>query len=390
LPTPQKLKDLEVSCRENFTSIFETPPILSASAPGRVNLIGEHVDYQDGLVAPLAIDRHVVASAAPLKEKKALIWSSTSNQPPVVVDLNRNHPLKAPYAWANYIFGVIACYRAAGHDTGGLAIAIDSNLPSGAGLSSSAALESATALIVEEFSGNQLPARERAQLCRKAEHQYAGVPCGIMDQMAVNCGMKDHALEIDCRTLEITPFTLPAELSMVVVDTKVKHSLADGEYAKRKDDCVKAAEILGTQMLRDTDTEQLKQKQNQLGSRLYRRAHHVVSEITRVKNFTAAMKSGNPELAGSLMNASHASLRDDFEVSCPELNTLVEMAEKLEAIGSRMMGGGFGGSTINLVHSAKANEFTDQLVKKCREEHGWTPEAFVVSAVDAAELSEPS
>jgi len=390
LPATENLKALGVSCREHFKRIFGEEPLFSAAAPGRVNLIGEHVDYQDGLVAPLAIDRYVLAAAAPVREKKAHIWSASRNQPPVVVDLENNRPLEEPETWANYVFGVIAGYRKAGHETGGLAIAIDGDLPAGAGLSSSAALESATALIIEAMTGIQLPAKKRAQLCRQAEHDYAGVPCGIMDQLAVNCGLEDHALEIDCRTLEVTPFRLPAELSLVVVDTMVKHSLADGEYAKRKDDCVAASGILGAEMLRDSGMEQLKQKRGQLGERLYHRAHHAISEMARVKDFTTAIKSGNPGLAGSLMNASHASLRDDFEVSCPELDALVGIAGKLDAIGSRMMGGGFGGSTINLVHSTQANDFADRVVKTCQKQHGWTPAAFVVSAVNgAAQLETP-
>ena len=364
--------------------------MFSACAPGRVNLIGEHVDYQDGLVVPLAINRYVVAAAAPIKEREARIWSAACNEPPVIVDLENITPLKAESAWANYVFGVIASYRKAGHDSGGLAIAIDGDLPAGAGISSSAALESATALIVEALANIQLPAKERAQLCRQAEHEYAGVPCGIMDQLAVNCGLAGQALAIDCRTLDVSPFPLPGDLAMVVIDSRVQHSLADGEYALRKHDCEDASEILGVQTLRDSSIAKLQEMRDQLGEQLYRRAHHVVSEIARAKDFTAAMKSGNPALAGSLMNASHLSLRDDYEVSCPELDTLVEIACNLNAMGSRMMGGGFGGSTLNLVHSPKANDFADQVVNTCREQHGWIPGAFVVSAVDGASLSSSS
>ena len=387
MPSPHNLK---ASCREHFRRVFTSDPVFSACAPGRVNLIGEHVDYQDGLVVPLAINRYVVATAAPIKEREARIWSSACNEPPVIVDLENITPLKAESAWANYVFGVIASYRKAGHDSGGLAIAIDGDLPAGAGISSSAALESATALIVEALANIQLPAKERAQLCRQAEHEYAGVPCGIMDQLAVNCGLAGQALAIDCRTLDVSPFPLPGNLAMVVIDSKVKHSLADGEYALRKHDCEDASEILGVQTLRDSSIAKLQEMRDQLGEQLYRRAHHVVSEIARAKDFTAAMKSGNPALAGSLMNASHLSLRDDYQVSCPELDTLVEIACNLNAMGSRMMGGGFGGSTINLVHSPKANDFADQVVNTCREQHGWIPGAFVVSAVDGASLSSSS
>ncbi len=363
---------------------------MGACAPGRVNLIGEHVDYQEGLVTPLAINRYVIAAAAPIDKPEVRIWSSTCDTPPVVVDLEHNAPLEAGSAWANYVFGVVACYRKAGYTSGGFEIAFESNLPAGAGLSSSAALESATAIIIEALENIQLPARARSQLCRQAEHEYAGVPCGIMDQLAVNCALENHALEIDCRTLDVSPFPLPEDLSMVVIDSKVKHSLADGEYALRREACESAAGILGVPTLRDTSLVKLKQMHEQLGEQLYRRAHHVVSEIERVKDFTAAMKSGNPALAGSLMNASHISLRDDFEVSCPELDALVEIAGNLDAVGSRMMGGGFGGSTINLIPSSHADAFAKQVVQTCHEQHGWTPEAFTVSAVNGASISRSS
>jgi galactokinase len=382
--------NLIASAQAHFGKSFGRAPVLSACAPGRVNLIGEHVDYQDGLVTPLAINRYVVAAAAPISEPEVRIWSSTCSESPLVVALGRNTPLEADNAWANYVFGVVAGYRKAGHDPGGFEIAFDCDLPAGAGLSSSAALESATALIVEAIANIELPAKQRAQLCQQAEHEYAGVPCGIMDQFAVNCGLAGHALAIDCRTLDISPFPLPGDLAMVVIDSKVKHALADGEYSLRRNDCEAAAEILGVRTLRDSSTGQLEEMRNQLGEQLYRRAHHVVSEIARVKDFTAAMKSGNAVIAGSLMNASHVSLRDDFEVSCAELDTLVEIAGNLNALGSRMMGGGFGGSTINLVHSPKANDFADQVVNTCREQHDWIPEAFVVSAVDGASLSRAS
>ena len=381
---------LTASAQDLFSEVFGRAPVMGACAPGRVNLIGEHVDYQEGLVTPLAINRYVVAAAAPIDEQEARIFSSTCNAPPVIVNLEHDAPLRAENAWANYVFGVIASYRKAGYNPGGFEIAFESNLPAGAGLSSSAALESATAMIVEALANIQLPARERAQLCRQAEHEYAGVPCGIMDQLAVNCALEDHALEIDCRTLDVSPFPLPGNLAMVVIDSKVKHSLADGEYALRREACESAAKTLGVRTLRDSSIIKLKQMREQLGEQLYRRAHHVVSEIERVKDFTAAMQSGNPGLAGSLMNASHISLRDDFEVSCPELDTLVEIAGNLDALGSRMMGGGFGGSTINLITSSRADAFATQVVQTCQEQHGWIPGAFVVSAVDGASCSRTS
>ena len=363
-----------------FSAVFGTTPTIAARAPGRINLIGEHVDYQGGLVLPAAIDRYVGGAARAIAEPEVRLWSSL-NKSQIAVPLDQTAPLDGDDYWANYVFGVVAHYRGAGHPVGGLEAVFDTDLPPGAGLSSSAALESATAMIVEGLFGFELPPTERALLCQAAEHGWAGVPCGIMDQLVVNAGTDGQALLIDCRTLEFSPVVLPADCAIVVVDSKVHHALADGEYAKRKTDCEAAAAELQTKSLRDVDIGELSAARPRLGERVFRRARHVVTEIARVREFESALGARDTAAAGGLMAASHRSLRDDYEVSCPELDALVEIADELGAIGARMMGGGFGGSTVNLVATGSAAAFAEQIVSRYRDEHGEETEAFLVHPV---------
>jgi len=380
---------IAVENRRDFERVFGHPPQFAARAPGRVNLIGEHVDYQDGLVLPAAIDRHIYASAAPIAEREVRLWSSVSDRPPVVVPLENDEPLKGEDAWANYAFGVIAQYRDRGFEDGGIEIAFRADLPLGAGVSSSAALESATALVVEAAAGIELDPGFRAVICQEAEHQFAGVPCGPMDQLAVNCGVAGHVLRIDCLTCDPEPVMLHEGISMVVVDSKVKHALAEGEYAARKADCQAACDVdeLGVFSLREATLASIEILRGLEGDdRIYRRARHVVTEIERVREFLAAIEAGEMSKLAPIMAASHASLRDDFEVSCEELDELVAIAVELGTLGSRMMGGGFGGSTINLFPSETAESKAAEIVDFCAERHGRDVEAFVANPADAAQI----
>jgi len=372
---------------ERFDAIFGGQPTTAVKAPGRINLIGEHVDYQGGLVMPAAIDRYVFGAARAIPEAEVRLWSSSCGGR-LVIPLDWATPLGGEDRWANYAFGVIAKYRAAGYPITGFEAAFVSDLPLGAGLSSSAALESATAVIAESLAGIELPPTERALLCQSAEHDWAGVPCGIMDQLAVNAGVGGHALIIDCQSLEYRPAALPPELSIVVVDSKVKHALADGEYARRKADCESAAAALECARLHEVSLPQLETAKGALGDRVYRRARHVVTEIGRVRCFVDALAAADIAAVGRLMAASHRSLHHDFEVSCVELDCLVEIASELGAFGSRMMGGGFGGSTVNLVSKAGAQDFADRIIARYREMHGAELESFIVHPVDGAKRVE--
>jgi len=336
---------------------------------------------------PAAINRYIKA-VAQLNGRSEVRLSSSQSHGELVVPLGHNMPFSGDESWANYAFGVVAKYRDAGYPVAGFDVRFESNIPVGAGLSSSAALETATALVIEAVLGLELSQTERALLCQSAEHEWAGVPCGIMDQLAVNAGVVGHALKIDCSTLEVSPALIPAHLSAVVVDSKVKHALADGEYAKRRADCEVAAAFFDVEYLRDVTVDELDSAQVQLGERVYRRARHVITEMVRVRNFAAALEAGDTASAGVLMAASHASLRNDYEVSCEELDTLVEVAGGLGAIGARMMGGGFGGSTVNLVESGAASRFAEDIVARYREETGAEVEAVAVKLVGGARLED--
>lgn len=372
---------LPASIVRRFQERTGESPSVVAAAPGRINVIGEHVDYQEGLVLPAAIDRHVVIAARAMEVPELRLRSSNKREP-VVIPLDRDTPLEGHDVWANYVLGVVAVYRAAGHSVSGLEAVIESPLPEGAGLSSSAALESATALVVEALGDFELSVAERALLCQKAEHRWAGVPCGIMDQLASNGGLKDHALRIDCRSLDMTATKLPSSHVFVVVNSGVRHELADGEYAKRRADCETASACLGVKTLRDADFAKVQAAEAALGERVFRRARHVVREIDRVDRFIEAMEEGEVAQAGALMDASHASLRDDFEVSAVELDQLVDLARELGAAGARLMGGGFGGSTINMLPVEAAGHFAEQVVELARERHGLEVESFLVRPVD--------
>ncbi len=368
----------------SFAAVFGGRPEIAARSPGRINVIGEHVDYQEGLVLPAAIDRYVFAHARRIDAPQLRLWSAEIGGRPVTVGIGHSEPLTGSDFWANYVFGVFAQYRDAGHPVGGLEITFEATLPAGAGMSSSAAIEAATALAVETAGGFSLPARDRALLCQRADHDYVGVPCGIMDQLAVNSGVAGHLLEIDCRSLGVTPTSLPDGLSLVAVDSKVKHTLADGEYGKRRADCEAAAGQLGLPTLRDATLAQIDAAAAALGGRVARRARHVVREIARVREFIAALQAGNAGDAGQRMFDSHASLRDDYEVSCDELDQLVAIAASHGALGSRLMGGGFGGSTINLVRSAEADAFAADVIADYAECCGIEGSAFVVHPVAGA------
>ncbi|MEM7384908.1 MAG: galactokinase [Verrucomicrobiota bacterium] len=374
------------SCLTLFQKIHGREARLLARAPGRVNLIGEHVDYQDGWVLPVAIDRYIEMAAAPMDRPEVVLSSAAMGGEPVRVPLNRLEPLEGSESWANYVIGVVAGYVEEGVTPVGFEAVIVGDLPAGAGLSSSAALESATAVIVEKLTQTEKTPGERAALCRTAEHRFAGVPCGLMDQLIVNAGARGQALLIDCETAETTPVPLPPGVSLIIANSGVCHALADGEYAKRKADCESAAGILGVSTLRQASRTQVEEAQSVLGDRLFRRARHVVGENERVEVFARALRSGEVGGLGGPMAESHRSLCDDYEVSCGELDSLVDLAGTHGAIGSRMTGGGFGGSTINLVPDTHGDVFCRNVAEDFARSSGTEIEVFEVAAVDGVSV----
>ena len=347
-------------------------------APGRVNLIGEHTDYNDGFVLPIAIERGVRIEVTPRNDRVVLL-RTTLMPDAVAIDL-REPLVPGRRDWGRYPAGVIAGYLDHGFDVLGFTATISADLPAGGGLSSSAALEVAMATVIETLCGRGLPPHEKALLCQRAEHLFAGVPCGIMDQFAVTFGRRDHALLLDCRSREIR-YVPCGGVAVLVADSGVKHSLADGEYAKRRTECQAAARTLGIASLRDVDPTCWPAQAAVLPDILRRRASHVVSENSRVLRFLTEVEAGQWTAAGRIMAESHASLRDDYEVSCRELDLLVEAAAGVPGIfGCRMTGGGFGGCVVALAEPSRGEAALESLLDRYRAVRGTPATGFLTRA----------
>jgi galactokinase len=316
-----------------------------------VNLIGDHTDYNDGFVLPLAIDRHVAIAAAPVDAGSPALRLYSAALDALVEIAVSGPPAAGAAPWWSYVQGVLAGCRAHGIAPPPLDALVLSDVPLGGGLSSSAALEVAAATLFEAATGRGLSGLEKARLCQRAEHDYAGVPCGLMDQLASVFGDDHGALLIDCRSTETRRVPLPEGVTILVCNTNVKHALGDGGYARRRAECDQAAGILGVASLRDVSAESLGGAGARLGPLLERRVRHVVSENARTLEAAQALERGDVAALGDLLFASHASLRDDYEVSCAELDAVVEAAASFDRSvvpGARMTGGGFGGCAVVL------------------------------------------
>ncbi len=376
------LDQLGKSVSEQFAKAYGRPPRWLAAAPGRVNVIGEHTDYNDGFVLPMAIERYTVIAAAPSSpdSKKVRIQSSVGDAP---VSIDLGHPLKPAKkgTWYNYPRGVLAGFVARGMMPAGFDALIHSTVPLGGGLSSSAALEVSTATLLEAITGKTLEPVEKALLCQKAEHEYAGMPCGIMDQFISVMGRQDHLLLLDCRSrkTELVPMT-DSSVELLITNTNVKHELTGGEYAKRRAQCEEAARALGVASLRDVEADTLERARSKMDPVAYRRARHVVGEIERTLHAAEGVRASNWPTVGQLMYASHASLRDDYEVSCPELDAVVEIAlsigPKGGVYGCRMTGGGFGGCTVALVQAEKVGAISERLAAEYEKKTKIKPTLF--------------
>ncbi len=331
----------------------------------------------------MAIERYtVIAAGRPAKDTKQIQLRSTCEDKPVTIDLAR--PLK-PFpkgAWANYPTGVIAGFLACGLNPGGFDALIHSNVPLGGGLSSSAALEVATATLLETITGKKLDPVEKALLCQKAEHDYAGMPCGIMDQFISVMGRENQVLLLDCRSRkpELVPMT-DASVAVLIINTNVKHELTGSEYPARRKQCETAAKILGVPSLRDATPEALELAKGRMDEVVFRRARHVIGEIERTVHAAEGVRASNWPTVGQLMYASHASLRDDYEVSCKELDIVVDIAESIGLkggmIGCRMTGGGFGGCTVALVKSDAVEAVSKKIAADYKKKTGIEATIFV-------------
>jgi galactokinase len=360
-------------------------------APGRVNLIGEHTDYNDGFVMPAAIDLYTQAAIKPRGDRTLFIHSENFSDS-VEVDLDEPNPLARGH-WSDYVCGVAATLERAGYRLRGANLAIRSDVPIGAGLSSSAAIEVAAGLAMLENSGIEIDRVELARLCQQAENEFVGMRCGIMDQFISCCGKAGTALMLDCRSLEYRLLPLPEHVRLVICNTMVKHELGSSEYNTRRAECEAGvkhfAKLLpDIQALRDVSVNDLKRCGRDLNEVIFKRCRHVITENARVMEAATALERNDLNAFGGLMAESHRSLRDDYEVSCAELDTMVDLATQVEGVyGARMTGGGFGGCTINLVKAESVAEFKRTVARGYEQATGLAPEIFVCSTADGASQS---
>ncbi len=367
-----------------FRARFGAEPRLF-SAPGRVNLIGEHTDYNDGFVLPMAIDSRTYVAAAARSDRRFRVHSEEMNE---LIDFDLDAPPHARRGlWGDYVEGTARSLDKRNMPVSGADLWIRSDIPPGAGLSSSAALEVAVGYALVRLRDPSEPDRRKLALAAQAaEHEYVGTLCGIMDQFIVALATRDHALSIDCRSLETRPIPLRlGSLRIVICDTTVRHALATSEYNARRAECQKGVTVLSRldpniRSLRDVSEELLNRGEPLLQRETFRRCRHVVREIERTVSAVSALESGNFNAFGELMRASHASLRDDYEVSCRELDVAVETAASVPGVfGARMTGGGFGGSAIALVEEASIPFLLERLELHSRKEFGIVPKFLTVS-----------
>jgi len=367
------LKDLAAHVAAEFEKHFGRSPRWIVAAPGRVNVIGEHTDYNDGFVLPMAIERYAVMAADSASVPGKIMVRDVHFKETATIEIS-GAVTKGQPKWSNYIRGVLAGFQNRGVKLPALDIAFMSTVPLGGGLSSSAALEVCTATLIETVTGKIDPV-EKALLAQKAEHEFAGVPCGIMDQFISALGREGHLLLLDCRTrkTELVPMSDPT-VELLVINTNVKHELGSGEYAKRRAECEEAARIIGVHSLRDATPEQLEKAKGKMSEVVYRRARHVIGEIERTLHAAEAIRESNWPTAGQLMYASHYALRDDYEVSCKELDVVVEIAEDIGykggIYGCRMTGGGFGGCCVALVKASAAESITKKIAADYKAKTG--------------------
>jgi galactokinase len=355
-------------------------------APGRINLIGEHTDYNDGFVMPAAIDLHCWVAIAPAANRVVEVYSSNFNE-------SRSFDLDQPEPrgdWSDYVQGVTVVLEKSGYRFPGAKMLISSEIPMGSGLSSSAALEVAAGLALLDTQDAPCDRAQLAQACRRAENEFVGARCGIMDQFVSCNGRAGHVLLLDCRSLEHSFLSVPEDACLVICNTMVRHAIAGGEYNIRRSQCEEGVRLLsgvlpGLSALRDVSPEDLDRFRELLPLTVHKRCRHVVGENQRVLASAAALEDQDLERFGKLMAASHQSLRDDYEVSCPELDLMVTLAQAVEGVyGARMTGGGFGGCTVNVIASEAVPEFAAKIAPAYAARTGIVPEIRVAAASQGA------
>jgi galactokinase len=381
--------------RDDYFQVFQRSPQWYAYAPGRVNLLGEHVDYNQGPVLPAALDMRVELAASLVSEETISIYAIDFNEKTVfsLRDVNRKQDIegKPLVDWALYPAGVLAVLLKVGYVVNGMEIAFRSNIPIGAGLSSSAAVEVAFAVLWQSIGQWEIPRVKLAQLCQEAENNYVGVSCGLMDQFASACGVKDHALYFDTRSLEWYPVSLPDEVVIVIVDSGIRRSLLTSEYNERRASCERAVEMLkhylpNIHSLRDISPVEFAAYGDYLPEIERKRAEHVVKEIARVYSAVNALRRRDLQAFGALMYAGHASLRDLYEVSHPALDILVQLAREIPGcFGARLTGAGFGGCTVNMVEKTQSEEYIHRITSEYQARTGYQAKAYLCSAGQGAD-----
>ncbi len=383
------------SLRQKFEQEFGASPDVFA-APGRVNLIGEHTDYNDGFVLPCAIGFSTQVAIAPRPDRRLILLSEDFPErfDFDLADLPRNRL----GAWCDYVLGVAVVLRQVEAFSSGASVLVHGGVPIGAGLSSSAAVEVASALAFMSLNGAIFPMPQVAKMCQRAENTFVGARVGIMDQFISCLGKKDHALRLDCRSLEFEQVPIPSNVRLVICNTMVKHEHAGGEYNRRREECDEGVRLLSKwypkiRALRDVSRENLEAHAADLPPTIYKRCSHIVNENQRVLDGSRALAGADLRRFGDLMRESHSSLRDLYAVSCEELDLMVEAAEGLPGFyGGRMTGGGFGGCTVNLVNVDQAEAFADSVSQRYHKKTRISPDIYICSAANgaSAELSTPA
>ncbi len=374
---------------KKFEDLFNNEPLLVRS-PGRINLIGEHTDYNDGFVFPAAIDKEIHFAVAKNDVNLFRFYA---------LDLQESFEMKvedlskSDTSWANYLLGVAAQYKKAGYELEGVDCVFGGDIPLGAGLSSSAAIENGFAFALKEILEASVSKIQMIKMAQKAEHEYAGVMCGIMDQFASMTGKKNNAIKLDCRSLDFEYANIDLhDYEILLVNTNVKHELASSEYNTRRAECETGVQILqkydnNITALRDVSLSLLQKHCEEIDPTVYKRCEFVIKENLRVEKAFSALANNNIKALGNLMYQSHEGLRDDYDVSCKELDLLFDMAKKSnDVIGSRMMGGGFGGCTINIVKKEKINLFSESIKNEYAKITGLEPEIYSVKITDGTGL----
>lgn len=376
------MNEMKDKLKKEFEGRFGGDPIFYASS-GRINLIGEHTDYNGGFVFPGAIDKEIMAAIAPNGTDKVCVYSVDMDE---LTEFGLNENDAPSQSWARYIFGVVREIIKRGGVVKGFDSVFAGNVPLGAGLSSSAALESCFAYALNDlFNDNSFDKFELALIGQSTEHNYCGVKCGIMDQFASVMGRKGKLIRLDCRSMEYEYFPFsPENYDLILVDSRVKHELADSPYNKRRQSCERVAEKLGIETLRDADAEMLEGIRNEISAEDYSRAKFVIEEKERVLAVCDALNKGDYEKVGKKMYETHQGLSKDYEVSCEELDFLNNLALECGVTGSRIMGGGFGGCTINLVKKEDRDKFLQMVVERFKEKYGHEPKIYPVVISDGA------